>query len=156
MPNQEEEWLRRARELGGVDERGNLRLTGMCLIKEFDEPGRRIVVELITPMKAPVYSDALERATPPLRFSRSPDGMILIPGRWFLTVLEAIRDDDSRPEKERALARVARNIGRFADVKVPTSRVQMVRGLWRETGEEVEIEVLVPPVTMSGHLIGYA
>ena len=107
-------------------------------------------------MKAPVYSDALERATPPLRFSRSPDGMILIPGRWFLTVLEAIRDDDSRPEKERALARVARNIGRFADVKVPTSRVQMVRGLWRETGEEVEIEVLVPPVTMSVHLIGYA
>jgi hypothetical protein len=151
----EPEWIRLARQYGGMDEHGNLLADGRVLIEAVDEAERRITARLITPLRAGIYTDDLQRKPPPFLFDRTRDGRVMLPGRWFVTVLEGIRDDPTRPAAERALAARARTAGQFLDVMIPAFLVTRTTVTWSATGEEVECELLSPPLTLTIRLQGF-
>lgn len=43
----------------------------------------QIVVRLVTPMLAPLYTEDLEPQVSAVQFDRAADGEIIIPGRWW-------------------------------------------------------------------------
>jgi hypothetical protein len=151
----EPEWKRLAREYGGIDERGNLRVDGRFLIDTVAEPEGRITARLITPLAAGIYTDDLQPKRPPFLFDRARDGRVILPGRWFLAVIENIRDDPTRPAAERDLAARARNAGEFQDAHVAASQVTRMSITWAATGEEVGCELLLPPFTLTINLRGF-
>lgn len=146
----ESEWHQRARELGLVDAAGYIK-PNVVLIHGVDESGDIVMAELVTPLRAPEYTEDLQRKSPPWRFNRTADGRVVLPGRWFVEVFAAIRDDATRRHEERAIAARASAVSSLEDVVLPDGCVVIEHAIKRPDGV-ISCEMLLPPVTFNVQL----
>ena len=101
-------WMALARARGFVRDDGEVAL-GRFQVEEARNGQLRLT--FLTPLVAGTYSAALQRKTPPIRFDRTPEGQIIIPGRWWQSMFETLAGLESVPEDERRLsAVVARHV----------------------------------------------
>ena len=126
-------WLQEARELGGVDENNNLKLSGLMVLESIDAATRTATLRLVTPLAAGFYDEELRPKSGPVRFDRDETGAIILPTRLFLAKLEAIRDDPGRADAERALAATACRSWPVGEIRLPADlvRCQQADGLPR-------------------------
>jgi hypothetical protein len=154
VPQPQPEWIRLARELGAVDERGNLKFDRVRL-EEIDLIAGRITLELITPFRAPTLTDDLQTMPPPFIFDRAADGHhVLSPVRRLRSALEILSNDPGLSPAERAMVADARNHGVFYDALVPLSKVTQIVGRTSSVGEEFDTEVVIPPAKFIFNLRG--
>ncbi len=142
----EPDWVREARALGGIDENNNLRLNGLVVIDSIDIASQTVALRLVTPLKAGLHDEELRPKSAPILFDRDETGMRVIPGRWFLEMLEAIREDPGRSTEERDLAATVLLNGIVEDGRVSAERIRCERVSLPETGEWIEWEILLPPM----------
>lgn len=149
-----EAWTALARQYGFVNEQGDLAL-GRLVFEKFglERVGAaRIYVRFITPVPAGLYTEDLQRKTPPIRFDRTAEGEIIIPGRWWHLNFERLGEDASAPPDVRQqAARMARH-ARFSDALLPASLETIAIVVPDEKGEMVPHEA-VPPGTRAVILV---
>ena len=99
-PEEVARWTDLAREHGYADEDGNITAMGRFAVRGVrEDPEPILMMETVTPIIAPAYTDELEEKEPPILFDRTDAGEIIIPGRWIASVFEAVRDDASDPKE---------------------------------------------------------
>jgi hypothetical protein len=76
---------------------------GRCML--LPSQGAGLSLLLVTPCPVDEYDDNLQRKPSPVRFDRTSEGAIVLPGRWFLTKVEEVADDPAVPEELRDAAR---------------------------------------------------
>ncbi len=76
---------------------------GRCMLLPSQSAGLSLL--LVTPCPVDEYDDNLQRKASPVRFERTPEGAIVLPGRWFLTKMEELADNPAVPEDFRDTAR---------------------------------------------------
>ena len=119
-PTQQEtdQWIELARQHGFVDEQDKFE-TGHYTTEDVE--GGAIAIRFITPLPADIYTENLEPKSPPIRFCRTPEGQIIIPGRWWANALERLSMDDEYPTDVRQKAlRVSRMVD-FEDILLPAN-----------------------------------
>ena len=103
-----DKWMVLAQGHGLVNDKGALAL-GRFQVEE--APNGQLRLTFLTPVVAGTYSEALQRKTPPILFDRTPEGQIIIPGRWWQAMFETLAGRESVPEDERRRsAMVARHV----------------------------------------------
>lgn len=142
----EPEWLGEARALGFVTKHGIV--PNASMVEGVNLETGAVTVRLMTPLRAAVYAEDLERKRPPYRFDRTPDGQgAILRGRWFIAALEALRDKPTNPPEWRSFAAVALS-GELSDSVLPIEHVIMDKILLVRTGETVDCEYVFPPHTI--------
>ena len=76
---------------------------GRCML--LPSQGAGLSLLLVTPCPVDEYDDNLQRRPSPVRFERTPEGGIVLPGRWFLTRVEELADNPAVPGDLRDTAR---------------------------------------------------
>lgn len=76
---------------------------GRCLL--LPNRGAGLSLLLVTPCPVDEYDDNLQRKPSPVRFERTSEGSIVLPGRWLLTKMEEVADNPAAPEDLRDAAR---------------------------------------------------
>jgi hypothetical protein len=111
-----ERWTALAEQHGFTDEAGGIAL-GRFTVESIDE--QSVLLRVITPIVAGGYTDGLEKKEPPILFDRTPNGQIIIPGRWWQHLFEKVSDDaDLDEESSKAAAAFARTSA-FGDALLP-------------------------------------
>lgn len=145
-PEETEEWRALARQYGFVNEQGDFAL-GRFVFEKFglERAGAgRVYVRFITPVTAGLYTEDLQRRTPPILFDRTSEGQVIIPGRWWQSSFERFSEDPAAPaDVRRQAARIARH-GRFSDAVLPADVETIAILVPDEKGEPVPHEALPP------------
>ena len=139
-----DEWMGLARERGFVNDRGELAL-GRFQVEA--AAGGQLRLTFLTPLVAGTYSADLQRKTPPFLFDRTPDGRIIIPGRWWQSMFETLAALDAVPEGERQLSAVAARHVVVKDALLPFETDTIEMRVPDEDGAYVTHEA-VPPGTV--------
>ena len=137
-------WIAMARERGLVNEDGELAL-GRFQVEA--APNGQLRLTFLTPLVAGTYSEALQRKTPPILFDRTPEGQIIIPGRWWQSMFETLAALDAVPEGERQLSAVAARHVVVEDALLPPETDTIEMRVPDEDGAYVTHEA-VPPGTV--------
>ena len=87
---------------GLVNSRGAVGV-GRCML--LPSRGEGLSLLLVTPCPVDEYDDNLQRKPSPVRFERTPEGAIVLPGRWFLSKVEDLADNPTVPDGLRETAR---------------------------------------------------
>ena len=87
---------------GLMNQSGEVAL-GRCILLPSQNEGLSLL--LVTPCPVDEYDDNLQRKPSPVRFERTSEGAIVLPGRWFLTKVEEVADSPAVPEELRDTAR---------------------------------------------------
>lgn len=110
-----ERWTALARQYGFTNEQGDFQL-GRYII-EADAGG--MFVRFITPVPAGMYTEDLKKKTPPIMFTRTARGEIILPGQSWQTMFETVsRDPDAPAEVRRSAAEAAASVT-VGDVLLP-------------------------------------
>jgi hypothetical protein len=120
---------------------------GRCML--LPSQGAGLSLLLVTPCPVDEYDDNLQRKPSPVRFERTSDGAIVLPGRWFLTRVEELADNPAVPED---LRDTARQFSRTALVQplilsseIPTVALQV----GAEDGSQTLLEALPGGTTLT-------
>lgn len=136
-----DEWMALARQHGFVNEEGQV-----ALGRFQTEPaaGGRIKITFLTPVIAGPDTEDLRPKTPPILFDRTPDGHIILPGRWWQYMFEQLAEDESVPgDIRRTAALAARHV--FAeDALLPPDTDTIAMAVPDATGAMVTYEALPP------------
>ena len=101
---------------GFVDEEGKFKL-GRYTSEDMEEGV--MAIRLITSLPAGLFTENLEPKSPPIRFDRTPEGQIIIPGRWWAHTLEKLSMADEFPlDVRQGAARASREVD-FGDTLLP-------------------------------------
>jgi hypothetical protein len=84
ITNGSEGWMALAQERGR-QRQGEVAL-GRFHVEE--TPNGQLRLTFLTPVVAGTYSEELQRKTPPILFDRTPEGQIIVPGRWWQAMFE--------------------------------------------------------------------
>ncbi len=115
-----EEWCALARDHGFLNDEGQFDL-GKFLVVE-GEGESSIGIKFITPVAAGSYTeDMLQRKSPPVLFERTAEGDIILPGRWWVSMLEALSDNDDLSAEDRERALIASRHVEVANTFLPVS-----------------------------------
>jgi hypothetical protein len=76
---------------------------GRCMLLPGQGAGLSLL--LVTPCPVDEYDDNLQPKPSPVRFERTSEGAIVLPGRWFLSKVEDLADDSAISEEVRDAAR---------------------------------------------------
>jgi hypothetical protein len=136
-----ERWQALAREHGFVNASGDFLLGRF--VTETDAHGS-LVIRVITPIPASLYTEDLERKTPPIMFDRTPSGEILLPGRLWQSMFECLSEDPAAPSEVRAAAtRLAHSID-ASDAHLPAATDTISILAPDADGKPVSTEALPP------------
>jgi hypothetical protein len=120
---------------------------GRCML--LPSQGTGLSLLLVTPCPVDEYDDNLQRKPSPVRFERTPEGAIVLPGRWFLTRVEELADN---PAVSEDLRDTARQFSRTALVQplilspeIPTVALQV----GAEDGSQTLLEALPGGTTLT-------
>lgn len=147
-PEEAEAWRALARQYGFVNDQGDFAL-GRFVFEKFglERVGAaRIYVRFITPVPAGLYTEELQRKTPPILFDRTAEGEVIIPGRWWQRNFERLSEDPEAPPDVRQRAAVLARQARFSDAVLPADMETIAILAPNEQGELVPHEA-VPPGT---------
>lgn len=136
-----DEWMALAYEHGYVSEDGEVAL-GRFQVEQVTEG--RLRLTLITPVIAGKYSEELQPKTPPIMFDRTPEGNIILPGRWWQHMFERMAGDGDIPAEERRLGGIAARHVFVGDALLPPDRDTIAMSAPDESGEYVTHEALPP------------
>jgi hypothetical protein len=142
------DWTALARQYGFVDERGDFAL-GRFVFGRFSLErvgAARMYMRFITPVPAGLYTEELERKTPPILFDRTAEGEVIIPGRWWQRNFERLGEDPQTPGDIRKRAALLARYARFSDAVLPASLETIAILAPDDKGELVPHEA-VPPGT---------
>ncbi len=143
------EWMALAREHGYVNDDGDVAL-GRFQVEE--TPGGQLRLTFLTPVIAGMYSEELQPKTPPILFDRTPDGRIIIPGRWWQAMFEALAEIESVQEDERRLSAVAARHIVVGDALLPPETDTIEMRVPDEDGAYVNHEALPPGTVLCVNL----
>jgi hypothetical protein len=120
---------------------------GRCML--LPSQGAGLSLLLVTPCPVDEYDDNLQRKPSPVRFERTPEGAIVLPGRWFLTKVEELADNPTVPE---GLRDTARQFSRTALVQplILTPEIPTVAlNVTAQDGSETLLEALPGGTTLT-------
>jgi len=119
-PTQQEtdQWIELARQHGFVVEQGKFTL-GQYTVEDVE--GWEMTIRFITPLPAGLFTENLEPKSPPIRFDRTSEGQIIIPGRWWADLLERLSMADEFPPDVRHDAALASRMLNFEDILLPAN-----------------------------------
>ena len=138
-----DEWLALAKHHGFTNDTGGFAL-GRFITEPTDEEGT-IRVRFITPAPAGLYTESgLHRKTPPILFDRTPSGDIIIPGRWWASMLEALAGHSDVPKDVGATASIASRHIVISDAYLPAETDTISISAPGVDGEPVSTEALIP------------
>ena len=139
-----EEWTTLAAEHGFVNDEGGIAL-GRFTIDEEESVDKRIVIRIVTPIIAPLYTHQGNKLkSPPILFDRTTDGQIIIPGRWWADMFDRMSGDSkiSEPIAEKAFL-VSRK-SEVPDMFLPPSTDTISFRAPDENGQVITFEALPP------------
>ena len=90
------------RDQGLTNAQGDVIMGRCILLPPSGRPGLHLL--LVTPWPADGYDETLKRKPSPVRFERTPQGRITLPGRTMLAKLEELADNPAASEAGRAAA----------------------------------------------------
>jgi hypothetical protein len=135
-------WTELAEEHGFSDEDGSIALGRFVMT---DRRSDRFEIKIVTPLLARRYTEDLREKSPPIMFDRTPDGEIIIPGRWWQELFERLSEDAVIPDENAALAfRAAHGAVTAGDTLLPAETDTIAFELPDEDGERVTYEALPP------------
>lgn len=143
-----EEWTALARQSGFVNEQGDFAL-GRFVFEKFGRErvgAGRVYVRFITPVPAGLYTEDLQRKVPPILFDRTPEGEVILPGRWWQLNFERLGEDAQTPADVRHRAALMARRARFSDAVLAADIETIAILAPDEKGKLVPHEA-VPPAT---------
>lgn len=149
-----EEWRALARQYGFVNEQGDFAL-GRFVFEKFglERVGAaRIYVRFITPVPAGLYTEDLQRKSPPILFDRTAEGQVILPGRWWQRNFERLSEDAQAPADVRQRAALLARRARFSDAILPAD-VETIAILASDDKGELVPHEAVPPETKTVILV---
>jgi hypothetical protein len=146
-----DEWMALARDYGFTNEAGGV-LLGRFITEPGEEEGT-IRIRFITPVPAGLFTHGdLKKKTPPILFDRTPAGEIIIPSRWWASMLEKLAGTSDLPESIGLTALGAsRHLG-ISDVYLPADTDTISISAPGHDGEPVSTEALTPGCSCLIHL----
>jgi hypothetical protein len=111
--------------------------------------GGRVSVLLVTPCPADEYDDNLQRKPSPVRFDRTPEGAIILPGRWFLTKIEELADNPTVSEELRTTARRFSRTARVQPLILPSEIPTVALNVPAQDGSQTQLEALPGGTTLT-------
>ena len=153
-PEEGEAWRALARQYGFVNEQGDFAL-GRLIFAKFglERVGAaRIYVRFITPVPAGLYTEDLQRKSPPILFDRTAEGEVILPGRWWQLNFERLSEDRDAPADVRRRAALLARHARFSDALLPADMETIAILAPDEKGELVPHEA-APPGTQAVILV---
>jgi hypothetical protein len=133
-------WTALAEQYGFTDAEGDVALGRF----DMEATAGGLLIHKITPIPAGLYSEALERKTPPIRFDRTPAGEIILPGRWWQLWFERVQELEELPAAMRRDAGVAATGVVFPDILLPADTDTIVIDAPDWDGRLVAHEALPP------------
>jgi hypothetical protein len=120
---------------------------GRCML--LPSQGTDLSLLLVTPCPVDEYDENLQRKPSPVRFDRTSEGAIVLPGRWFLTKLEELADNPAVPEKlqdtARQFSRTALGEPLILSPEIPTVALNVPA----QNGSETVLEALPGGTTLT-------
>ncbi|MDA2916860.1 hypothetical protein MYX64_08490 [Nitrospinae bacterium AH_259_B05_G02_I21] len=149
-----DQWMERARQHGLVDDQGNWEV-GRSIIEGIVEgsEGREVNIRIITPILATLRTENLELKSLPIRFDRTSDGQIIIPGRWWASSFEEMSLDDEHSPGVRQEAALASRKFNFEDILLPADTDTIEVLVPDDDGNPVPYEALKPSTCVKLSLI---
>ena len=144
-----DEWLVLARECGFVSDDGEVAL-GRFQVQEARNGHLRLT--FLTPVVAGTYSAELQRKSPPILFDRTPEGQIIIPGRWWQSMFENLAATKSGPADERRLSAIVARHVFVEDALLPPETDTIEMRVPDEHGAYVTHEALPPGTALCVNL----
>jgi len=136
-----EAWTSLARQYGFMNASGDIALGRYVLEPEAGQTW----VRFITPVVAGLYTERDARPkTPPILFERTEAGEIILPGRWWQRMFEALGGDESVPEDVRRSAAAAASTVLVSDCVLPEDFETISFLAPNDAGEMVVHEALPP------------
>jgi len=137
-----EQWIALAEAHGFTDSEGRFAL-GRFVVEGRDDEGH-VLLRVITPIPAGLYTEALRKKTPPILFDRTPAGEIILPGRWWQHMFEGLSAHEEVPEATRQAAAAAAATIAVPDVYLPADTDTIEITAPDADGEPVTHEALPP------------
>ncbi len=135
-------WLSMAREHGVAGGERSFKL-GRFVVEAAEEG--TIHVKFVTPVPAGVYTErTLEPKAAPVLFERTSAGEIILPGRWWASMFEALSDSPEVPADQRQTALHASRHVQIDDVYLPADTDTIEIMAPDHKGEMVPNEALKP------------
>ena len=136
-----ERWIAMAREHGFVNEEGQVAL-GRFTLEASDEG--HLTLRFLTPVPAGLYSEELQKKTPPIMFDRTETGEIILPGRWWQLMFEKLSKESSVPPDVRRTAAIAARVVVVSNAFLPANTDTIEMSAPDEDGNIVLHEALAP------------
>jgi hypothetical protein len=135
-------WMSLAKEHGFIDESGGISI-GRFVIESFIN--KRIVLKLITPLIAPLYTHhGNNLKSPPILFDRTPDGLIIIPGRWWAGMFDSLSEHPVVAGSVRDKAIPASRVIKIPDALLPPDTDTISFLAPDDNGKPIPFEALPP------------
>jgi len=144
-----DQWMALAQEHGLVNDDGEVAL-GRFQVEE--APNGQLRLTFLTPVVAGMYSEELRRKRPPIMFDRTPEGQIIIPGRWWQAMFEALAETEAAPDETRRLSAVAARHVFVRNALLPPETDTIAMSVPDEDGAHVTHEALPPGTVLCVNL----
>jgi hypothetical protein len=153
-PEEHERWTALAAAHGFVNEKGDVALGRFVPAGVKRVPGGfTLTLQTITPILAPARGADLQEKEPQIMFDRTEQGDLIFPGRWFVDLFEAMRDDpDQEDEMRVAASAIAKGVR--SDVLLPAETETIAMVAEGPSGEPATFEALPPEGVISLVLTG--
>jgi hypothetical protein len=137
-------WRTLAEAHGFLDPSGRVEL-GRFVVETIDG---RLWARAITPVRASPWTDALKEKAPPIRFDRTLDGELRLPGRWWAHLFEGISQRETLPEGVRVLAARIAHEASLPTTLLPSSTDTIIIMADGPQGRRIEFEALPPGIML--------
>ena len=135
-------WRSLAEKHGFIDKSGGISI-GRFVIESF--VNKRIVLKLITPLIAPLYTHhGNNLKSPPILFDRTPDGQIIIPGRWWAGMFDSLSEHPDVAGSVRDKALLASRVIKVPDALLPSNTDTISFLAPDDNGKSIPFEALPP------------
>lgn len=134
-------WMALARAHGLVNHEGDVAL-GRFRTEPASEG--RLKITFFTPVIAAPETEDLRPKTPPILFDRTPNGEIILPGRWWQHMLELLADMETVEGDVRRTAALAARHVFVEDALLPPDTDTIAMAVPDATGAVVTHEALPP------------
>lgn len=133
--------LMRVLEEQGMVVGGNV-LLGRCVLLPHPDPGPGFSLLLVTSYLAEAYDPDLRPKSSPIRFDRTEEDRIIVPGRWLGAKLEELANNSAAPEGMRSLALNISRQSRIRDIELPREAETIAVTVVNQDGTKTIIEAL--------------
>ncbi|HKU53286.1 MAG TPA: hypothetical protein VJQ25_12500 [Nitrospira sp.] len=131
---------------GLMNQSGEVAL-GRCILLPSQNEGLSLL--LVTPCPVDEYDDNLQRKPSPVRFDRTPEGAIVLPGRWFLTKIEELADNPTVSEDLRDTARRFSRTALVQSLILPSEIPTVALNVPAQDGSQTQLEALPGGTTLT-------